>query len=200
MNDFWNMLLLTFMPLFIAIDPLSKPPFVLSLTEGFSTRQRRKIIHTSIGTAALVGLAFLFFGQFVLSVMGISVGAFAIGGGLVLLVLSINYITKGRMVDANRESMVAIVPIGTPLTAGPATITTLLLLLNEYPLNIVLIAFALNLLFTWIILLLGSKLIKLLGEGGFKAISQVFNLLLAAIAISMMLRGLDMLGIINLVT
>jgi multiple antibiotic resistance protein len=104
------------------------------------------------------------------------------------------------MVDANRESMVAIVPIGTPLTAGPATITTLLLLLNEYPLNIVLIAFALNLLFTWIILLLGSKLIKLLGEGGFKAISQVFNLLLAAIAISMMLRGLDMLGIINLVT
>ena len=186
------------MPLFIAIDPLSKPPFVLALVEGLSTHQRHKLIHTAMLTAALVGLAFLFFGQFVLSIMGISVGAFAISGGIILLVLSINHITKGRMVETSKQAMVAIVPIGTPLTAGPATITTLLVLQNEFPLNIVLLSFVLNLVIAWVILLLGNKLIRLLGEGGFKAISQVFNLLLAAIAITMMLRGLDMLGIISL--
>ncbi len=198
MHEFFNVLLLTFMPLFIAIDPLSKPPFVLALTEELSTHQRHKLIHTAMGTAALIGLAFLFFGQFVLTVMGISVGAFAISGGIILLVLSINHITKGRMVETSKQAMAAIVPIGTPLTAGPATITTLLVLQNEFPLNIVLLSFALNLLIAWGILLLGNKLIRILGEGGFKAISQVFNLLLAAIAITMILRGLDMLGIVSL--
>ena len=198
MHDFLNVLLLTFMPLFIAIDPLSKPPFVLALTEELSTRQRHKLIHSAMGTAALIGLAFLFFGQFVLTVMGISVGAFAISGGIILLVLSINHITKGRMVETSKQAMAAIVPIGTPVTAGPATITTLLVLQNEFPLNIVLLSFALNLLIAWGILLLSNKLIKILGEGGFKAISQVFNLLLAAIAITMILRGLDMLEVISL--
>jgi len=198
MHDLLDMLLLTFMPLLIAIDPLSKPPFLLALTEELSAHQRNKIIHIAIGTAALVGLAFLFFGQFVLRIMGISVGAFAISGGAILFVLSINYITKGRMVETSKQEMIAIVPIGTPLIAGPATITTLLVLQNEFPLNIVLLSFAINLLISWIILLSGSRLIKVLGEGGFKAISQVFNLLLAAIAITMILRGLDMLGIINL--
>ena len=199
MHDFLNVLLLTFIPLFIAIDPLSLPPFVLSLTEELSVHQRHKLIHSSMGTAALVGLAFLFFGQFILSTMGISVGAFAIGGGLILLVLSTNYITKGRMVENTEEAMMGVVPLGTPLTAGPATITTLLLLQNEFPLYIVLISFALNLLITWGILLLGNKLIRVLGKGGSRAISQVFSLLLAAIAVTMILRGLDMLGIINLV-
>lgn len=200
MHDFLNMLLLTFMPLLIAIDPLSKPPFLLALTEELSTHQRNKIIHIAIVTAALVGLAFLFFGQFVLRIMGISVGAFAISGGAILFVLSINYITTGRMVETSKQEMIAIVPIGTPLIAGPATITTLLVLQNEFPLNIVLLSFAINLLIGWVILLSGSRLIKVLGEGGFKAISQVFNLLLAAIAVTMILRGLDMLGIINLVS
>ena len=199
MQSLFNLLLLTFIPIFIAIDPLSLPPFVLSLTEELSVHQRHKLIHSSMGTAALVGLAFLFFGQFILSTMGISVGAFAIGGGLILLVLSTNYITKGRMVENIEEAMVGVVPLGTPLTAGPATITTLLLLQNEFPLYIVLISFALNLLITWGILLLGNKLIRVLGKGGSRAISQVFSLLLASIAITMILRGLDMLGRINLV-
>jgi multiple antibiotic resistance protein len=199
MQSLFNLLLLTSIPIFIAIDPLSLPPFVLSLTEELSVHQRHKLIHSSMGTAALVGLAFLFFGQFILSTMGISVGAFAIGGGLILLVLSTNYITKGRMVENIEEAMVGVVPLGTPLTAGPATITTLLLLQNEFPLYIVLISFALNLLITWGILLLGNKLIRVLGKGGSRAISQVFSLLLASIAITMILRGLDMLGIINLV-
>jgi hypothetical protein len=92
----------------------------------------------------IVGLLFLFFGKFILNVMGISVPEFAIAGGLILLVLSIMYMVTGHMVTVVKEEMVAIVPIGTPLTVGPATITTLLLLSGQYPMYIVLISFIIN--------------------------------------------------------
>jgi multiple antibiotic resistance protein len=159
-------------------------------------RERRKMVHVSVVTAALVGLAFLFFGQFILNVLDISVGSFAVGGGIILLVLSIKYTTTGRMVEAVKEELVAVVPIGTPLTVGPATITTLLLLTTQFPLYIVLISFVLNLLITWVVFLTGNYIVRVLGQGGLKAISRVFSLLLAAIAVSMILKGLNLLGIL----
>ncbi|HUW46692.1 MAG TPA: MarC family protein, partial [Dehalococcoidia bacterium] len=106
--------ILTFVPLFIVIDALGVLPFVISVSEGMSTRERRKMILVATITALIVGLVFLFFGQFILRVMGISVGSFAIAGGIILLVLSIKYMTTGRMVEAIKEEMVAVVPIGTP--------------------------------------------------------------------------------------
>jgi multiple antibiotic resistance protein len=190
-------LILTFIPLFIVIDALGNLPVVISLSGDMVKEERRKLINVAIITAAVVGLAFLFFGQFILSVMGISVGAFAIAGGLILLVLSIKYMSTGRMVDVIKEEMVAVVPIGTPLTVGPATITTLLLLATQFPLYMVLISFVLNILVTWLIFLAGNRIIRFMGRGGLKALSRVFSLLLAAIAVSMIIRGLDLVGIIN---
>lgn len=198
MHSWLESLLLTFVPLFIVIDALGNLPFVISLSEGMSKRDRQKMIHTAAVTATIVGLAFLFFGQFILNVMGISVGSFAIAGGLILLVLSIKYILTGKLVEAIREEMVAVVPIGTPLLSGPATITTLLLLVGQFPLYIVLISFVLNLLIAWGLFLLGNQIINFMGKGGLRAVSNVFNLLLAAIAITMVIRGLELLGIISL--
>jgi multiple antibiotic resistance protein len=128
------------------------------------------------------------------------VGSFAIAGGLILLVLSIKYVTTGRMVEALKEDMVAVVPIGTPLTVGPATITTLLLLATQFPhqLYMVLLSFALNMLVTWIIFLQTNQIVRFMGRGGLTAVSRVFSLLLAAIAVSMIFRGLSLVGIINL--
>jgi multiple antibiotic resistance protein len=189
---------LTFVPLFIVIDAFGNLPFVLALSEGMSKADRRKLIHMATVTATVVGLAFLFFGQFILHVMGISVGSFAIAGGLILLVLSIKYILTGRVVEAIREEMIAVVPIGTPLLAGPATITTLLLLVGQFPLYIVLISFVLNLLVAWVLFLLGNQVANFMGRGGLRAVSNVFNLLLAAIAVTMVIRGLELLGIISL--
>ena len=122
---------LAFVPLFIAIDALGTLPLFTPLTEGMSRHERRRTIHVATATAAIVGICFLFFGQFVLKVMGISVGSFAIAGGLILLILSIRYIITGRMMEIIKKEMTAVVPIGTPLLAGPATITTLLLLIDN---------------------------------------------------------------------
>jgi len=191
-----NSLVLTFVPLFIVIDAVGNLPFVISMSEGMSAPERRRMIHIAIITAVLVGLAFLFLGQFVLNLMGISVGSFAVAGGLILLVLSINYLTTGRFVELVKQEMVAIVPIGTPLTVGPATITTLLLLVTQFPLYLVLTAFLLNLLVAWVFFLLSHQIAGFLGRGGLIAVSRVFSLLLAAIAVSMIIRGLYLLGIL----
>jgi len=197
MHDWLQSFILTFVPLFIVIDALGNLPFIISLSEGMSIPERRRMVHLATITAAIVGLAFLFFGQFILKIMGISVGSFAIAGGLILLVLSIKYMTTGRMVEIIKEEMVAIVPIGTPLTVGPATITTLLLLATQYELYIVLISFALNLMIAWIIFLSSNQIVRFMGQGGLKAWSRVFSLLLAAIAVSMIIRGLNLVGILN---
>jgi multiple antibiotic resistance protein len=197
MHDWLQSFVLTFIPLFIVIDALGTLPFIISLSEGMSSHERRKMVHLATMTATIVGLAFLFFGQFILRVMDISVGSFAIAGGLILLVLSIKYMTTGRMVELIKEEMVAVVPIGTPLTVGPATITTLLLLATQYQLYIVLISFALNLLIAWVIFLASNQIVRFMGQGGLKAWSRVFSLLLAAIAVSMIIRGLGMVGILS---
>ena len=198
MQDWQQAFVMTFVPLFIVIDAIGNVPFIIAMSEGMTRPERRRMIHIAILTAAIVGLAFLFFGQFILDVMNIKFGSFAIAGGLILLVLSIKYMATGHMVDVAKEEMVAVVPIGTPLTVGPATITTLLLLARLYPVPMVLISFVLNLLIAWLISLLSNDIVRFLGQGGIKAISKVFSLLLAAIAVSMIFRGLDLLGIMHI--
>ena len=197
-NGWWQDFVKTFVPLFIVIDAFGNLPFVISLSQDMDRVERRKMINIAVVTAALVGLAFLFLGRFILDVMGISVEAFAIAGGLILLVLSIRYLLTGHIVEVIKEEMVAVVPIGTPLTVGPATIATLLLLATQFPLYIVLISFALNIVIAWMVFMLCGWFARFLGQGGLKAISKVFSLLLAAIAVTMILNGVDGLGIIDI--
>jgi len=195
MHTILQSFVLTFVPLFIVIDALGNLPFVISLSEGMLKKERRKMIHIATVTATIVGLVFLFLGQLILQVLDISVGSFAIAGGLILLILSIKYMTTGKMMEAIKEEMVAVVPIGTPLTVGPATITTLLLLATQFPLYIVLISFSLNMLITWAILLSSNQIVRFMGKGGLKAVSRVFSLLLAAIAVNMIIHGLELAGL-----
>lgn len=197
MQPLLNAFVLTFVPLFIVIDAVGNLPFVISLSEGMTRPERRQTIRVAVLTAAIVGLAFLFLGKFVLNLMGISGGSFAIAGGLILLILSVKHMTTGRMVDVRKEEMVAVVPIGTPLTVGPATITTLLLLADQQAIYMVLFAFLLNILVTWIVFSTSDLIVGFLGQGGLKAVSQVTSLLLAAIGVSMMVRGLGLVGVLT---
>ena len=198
MANYLRDFLLTFVPLFIVVDALGNLPFVISMSEGMDAPERRKMIRTALITATAVGLVFLFFGQLILRVMNISVGAFAIAGGLILLILSIKYVSTGRMVEATKDEMIAVVPIGTPLVVGPATITTLLLLSTQFPMYLVLISFVLNMLITWGVFMFSSYFVRFMGEGGLKASSKVFSLLLAAIAVSMIIHGIDLVGILKI--
>jgi multiple antibiotic resistance protein len=195
--SFAQAFVLTFVPLFIVVDAIGNLPIVISLSEGMSTKERRRVIHIATVTATVVGLIFLFFGQFILRVMNISVGALTIAGGTILLILSVKHLLTGKAIEVDKEEMIAVVPIGTPLVVGPATITTLLLLSIDYDLWIILLSLALNLLISWAVFLLGERIAAFLGRGGLKAISQIFNLLLAAIAINMVIKGLELAGVVT---
>jgi multiple antibiotic resistance protein len=193
----WQSFLLTFVPLFIVIDAMGNLPFVISLSDDMTSRERSTMIRNAVITAAVVGFFFLFLGQLLLNLMGISVGSFAIGGGIIILVLSVNYMIGGRSIDTLKEEMVAIVPIGTPLTVGPATITTLLLLATQFPIYWVVISFVVNILIVWILFMSGTYITRFLGRGGVRAISKISSLLLAAIAVNMIIKGLTLLGVLN---
>jgi multiple antibiotic resistance protein len=197
MSNFFHDFVLTFLPLFIVVDAIGNIPIVITLSDGLTPKQRTNVINLALVTATIVGLVFLLFGKFILDVMGISQGAFTIAGGLILLIFSLRYLTLGKWMDIIKEEMIAVVPIGTPLIVGPATITTLLLLATQYPLYIILISLAVNLLLSWIAFMLANRISGFLGKGGLKAVSQIFNLLLVAIAVSMIIRGLDLSNIIS---
>jgi multiple antibiotic resistance protein len=191
-----NSFIMTFVPLFIVIDAIGNIPFVISLSEGLNHQEKWRLINIATITAAAVGLFFLILGQLVLRLMGISVGAFAIAGGLVLLVLAIRYMTTGSLVDIVKEEMVAVVPMGTPITVGPATIATLLLLATQYSLVFVLISFLLNVVIVWVSFVLSGHIVRFLGSGGIKAFSRVAALLLAAIAVNMVIKGLELINVL----
>ena len=193
MLAFWDSLLLSFVPLFVAIDAVGTLPAVIKASDGLGRRERLRVVNIVVATATAVGLVFLFLGQGILSLLAISVGHFAVAGGLLLLAFSLRDLVMGKMVDEpSKEEMVAIVPIGTPLTVGPATLTTLFLLSDQYSVAIVLLAFALNMVAAWAIFLQASVISSFLGRGGLRAVSKVASLLLAAIGVRMIFRGIEL--------
>ncbi len=197
MTTWFNSFLLTFIPLFVVIDAMGNLPFIVSISEGMTRSQRTNMIHLAALTATAVGLLFLFLGKFILALLDISVGSFEIAGGLVLLILSIRFMTTGHLVELIKSDMVAVVPIGTPLTVGPATITTLLFLTTQQPMGLVLLSFILNMILNWLIFLAGDGIARVIGRGGMMAFSRVLNLLLTAIGVNMIIRGMALVGILK---
>jgi multiple antibiotic resistance protein len=191
--DFFKDLGLAFIPLFVAMDPIGVLPFILSLTQDMTPAQRSKTTRYALLTALGLGLAFIAIGQGVFHAMGIRIGDFLVAGGLILLVLAIRHLMTGKFVEvqpALGETMVAVVPIGTPLVVGPAVLTTLLLLVSQYSIAAVLVAFALNLAIAWLVFAQANRVVRFLRQGGLRAISQIASLLLAAIAVMMVREGI----------
>jgi len=189
--SFGKELALSFVPLFVAIDAIGNVPIVIGLTEDMTIKQRARLVNLALFTASIVGFAFLFAGKYILEFLSIAVSHFAIAGGVILIALSVKDLVTGKMMEVpDKQEMMAVVPIGTPLTVGPATLATLLLLDQEYGLGVVLLAFTLNMIATWLILFFGNKVAGFLGRGGMKAFSKIASLLLAAIAVRLMVMGL----------
>lgn len=195
-----NTFVVTFIPLFVVVDPIGNLPFIVGLSETEDKVQSRRTVDLAVVTATLIGLVFLFLGKLILALMNITVGSFTIAGGIILVILSVRYMTTGHMVEMIKGEVVAIVPIGTPLIVGPATITTLLLLTSQYPDWIVLVSFALNMFVTWIVFLGADRISRILSVAGIRAIARVLALLLAAIGVNMVIRGLYLMQILTVKT
>ena len=190
MASFFSDVGVAFVPIFVAIDAIGAIPIILSLTKDVKPGQRTRMLDIAIFTAAAIGVGFLFLGKTVLNLLDISVNHFAIAGGIVLLILALRDIIGVKSFDTPiKEEMLEIVPIGTPLTAGPGAITTLLIIRDQYSAGVALVSFVLNLAVAWVVFQQGDRIAAFLGQGGLKAVSKVASLLLTAIAIRLILNG-----------
>jgi multiple antibiotic resistance protein len=183
---------LTFVPLFVAMDAIGILPILMPLTLDMNNRERRRVVLFAILTALGLGLGFLFVGNALFTFLGIRVADFLVAGGLILFLLAAKDLITGKMVDAKEVAeteMIGVVPLGTPLIVGPAVLTTLLILIQQFSIIMVIVAFVINLLIAWLLFTYAYRVMAFLGRGGVRATSKVVALFLAAIAIKMIRQG-----------
>lgn len=192
MVDFFKDLLLSFIPVFIAMDAVGTLPILLGLSETMVARERARMVRLAMLTALFLGLGFIALGKIVFLLMGIEVADFLVAGGLILFILATRELLterRGEQVAADGE-LIGVFPLGTPLIVGPAVLTTLLLLIDRYSIGAVVLSFIINLTIAWLIFAQGNRIASFLGRSGLRAASKVAMLLLAAIAIMMIREGI----------
>lgn len=187
MKSFW----LCFVPLFVAVDAIGVFPMFLGLTEGLARETVRRVIRQSVVTAALVALGFLVGGSAVMRLVGITVADFMVAGGVLLFVISLTDLltTEKRLRQVDPESLGA-VPVGVPLLVGPAVLTTSILLNNEYGFVATALGLVANICVAGVVLWFAPNINRLLGKSGARTVSKIASLLLAAIAVMIVRKGI----------
>lgn len=196
-----------FAMLFVTIDPVGLAPMFLAVTAGMSASDRRKVAVRATATAAGILLIFYASGQTVLNVLGISVSAFRVAGGILLFLIAIEMVfgkrqerkaeTAEKAVEAQGHhgtvSEVAIFPLAIPLISGPATISAIILLSSQAPDTIAYAGLggviAVILLSCLGAFLLADRLERLLGETAQLVITRLLGVLLAALSVQFVADG-----------
>jgi multiple antibiotic resistance protein len=186
----WQTFARIFIPLLVSIDPFGVVPLFMSMTPRFSEARRRRLAFESTAAAFGIVVAFIFLGEWLFGVLRITVTDFRIAGGILLLVLAILdlLITGKPSVDENAP--VGIVPLAMPLIAGPATLTTSLVLSREYGHWVVVGGLAVNFLLLLAMLWAAQRLSRVLGVNALAAFSKLVMLMLAAIAVNFIRVGI----------
>lgn len=191
MGDVFGTFLQAFIPLFVAIDPIGLAAIFISLGANATPEKRSRIARQATLTGGIVALAFLFLGQSIFAALGITGSDFQVAGGLILFILAArDLIHSAAEEPAKLADDFGVVPLGMPLIAGPATIATLLLLARTVGVVHTLIALAVNLGLCALAFAQADRIGRLIGHTGMRAISKIISLLLAAIAVAMIRRGI----------
>ncbi len=186
-HTFW----LCFVPLFIAADAIGALPVFISITDGLTKKEFPRLLVISGITAGIIGLAFVFIGEGVLTLMGITVADFMVAGGSMLFVISLgDLVTFEKPTRRVHAEEIGPVPIGVPLIVGPGVLTTVMLLVKEYGFFPTTAALVANIVLAGFIFASRDFIIKLVGKNGTKIISKIASLFLAAIAVMIVRKGL----------
>jgi multiple antibiotic resistance protein len=190
MTAFW----LSFVPLLVAVDAVGLVPLFLGFTEGLEAAARRRVIVQSVLTAAGVALTFVFFGNALLRLLGIGVADFMVAGGVLLFLFSLKDLLWPEQMGARRDrEAVGAVPLGVPLLSGPAVLTSCLLLAAQHGPWLTAAALVLNLALAAVVFAFAPRVHGLLGGTGTRIVQRVTLLLLAAIAVMTVRRGVESL-------
>jgi multiple antibiotic resistance protein len=184
-------ILLSFIPLFVAVDAFGVLPIFVGLTEGLDKKEKNRIIIQSIWTASIVAVVFVLVGRVIFQLLGITIADFMIAGGAILFCISITDIINPTQKKQLPPADLGSVPLGIPLIVGPAVLTISLVLESQYGLSATIISILLNILIAAAVFRQSYRLITILGEAGSKALSKVMHLLLAAIAVMLIRHGIQ---------
>ena len=193
-----------FMAFFAIMNPISNLPAYMALVADDSQKISRKIAFRSLLIAFIIVTVFIFSGDFIFKVFGITIVSFRIAGGILVAVIGYHMINgnhspsyKGMEQQAvNSDPMsIAISPLAMPLFAGPGTITTALSLANGGLQNqlITVVAFALLCVITYLLLRSAKQIAGFLGENLMKIITKMMGLLLFSIGIQMIIVSVQTL-------
>ncbi|RYP81180.1 MarC family protein [Nocardioides guangzhouensis] len=192
MNDVVNAVLLTevFVTLFVIMDPPGTIPVFLSLTSGRSPATIRKAAWQAVAVSFFVVTVFAFFGQGILRYMHISIPALQGAGGLLLLLVALELLTGNeKEPTATQDVNIALVPLGTPLLAGPGAIVAVMLFVQRVDSVATFVAVALGVVLVhvalWLAMRFSVNILKVIRESGVLLVTRIAGLLLSAIAVQM---------------
>ncbi|MEM1298311.1 MAG: MarC family protein [Pseudomonadota bacterium] len=195
-----------FTTLFVIIDPVGTAPIFLALTAGMATRDRRRVAIRGIAVGASILTLFALAGDAVLAFVGISMPAFRVAGGILLFLTAIDMLfekrterREKRAEDTEADNDPSVFPLALPLIAGPGSITTIILLMDEHSGDIAGQGMVMGVMFSvlllaFILLLLSGPLERLLRRTGVMVVSRVLGMLLAALAVQFVFDGLAEIG------
>ena len=179
-----------FVTLFVIMDPVGTIPIFLSLTRGRSPASVRRAAWQAVTVSFAVIVAFALVGQQILDYLGISLPALQCAGGLLLLLVALELLTgKEQVPTSSADVNVALVPLGTPLLAGPGAIVATMVLSRKVEdvadfvgvaLGVVAVHLAL-----WLAMRFSLPILRLLRDGGVVLVSRISGLLLSAIAVQL---------------
>jgi multiple antibiotic resistance protein len=194
-----------FVVLLVVVEPLSVLPVLAGLTEGADDGYRRRMSFKAVGLSAGVCLVFAAAGTVILGILGISVDAFKVGGGILLFLLAIEMvfarpsgvrsITPGEDAEAHHRGDISVFPLAFPLIAGPGALATILLAFAGVPVGSLqffaqLGVIVLVLAITLALLLMTGPVMRVLGVTGGAVMSRLLGVLLAALASQFVLDGI----------
>jgi multiple antibiotic resistance protein len=196
-----------FAAVFAIVNPLGNIPFFFAVTEDFTPEQKHRVATKVALVTAGVLFTFALFGQWIFTIYGITIPSFKIAGGLLLFTIAFSMLqgqrsktklTDEEKADALQKESVGIVPLGIPMFAGPGAITTVMILVSDASaspdsgLELLAIsgAIVLTVIISYITLTYSDRIFNLMGRSGTMAFSRIMGLLLAAVAVNFILRGI----------
>ena len=193
---------------FTILDPVGMVPTTLALTSTMSPEARRHVVNRSVLVAAAVIVFMALVGRYLLQYLGITLPAFAIAGGILLMLIAIDMLfarpsrakrdPETELQTADTEG-VAVFPLAIPMISGPGTIATVLLLVNladgnRERLVILYAAYGLGLFVTWLCMRAAELVLRVLGKTGVSVLTRLLGIILAALAVQFMINGLKGAG------
>lgn len=189
--------------IFSVVDPVGIAPLFLALTATLPAAERLHVIHRAVIVAAAILLVFVVIGRGLLTSLGVTEPAFAISGGILLLLIAIDMLfgrlsrtreTPQEEEEARQSTDVSVFPLAIPILAGPGAIATVVLYMSQAGTDVlrilaVLGAIAVALVSSYLSMRLSALLLRLLGQTGVFVIGRVMGIVLAALAVQFILNG-----------